>query len=462
MNHSCKYHPGTPALWFCPHDGVYLCQQCVAGEHGNLSEANCLLCDNALECADADEQPPFSQALDRAFGQLLSPVFLGVMAIWAVVAAVVPPVPALLIVAVFGGLPLQRVVSESIALQGRPARRAGKNAPQWACLGDFSGWPITVLQMVPLWLGMAATAGLMLLESPLAAVLVGGVMMALVPALWLAQQVQGAHPRSYTHALFILLSSAKDYALLAGVAALGWMLVVAVSMIAVDLLPAFLAQAATALTAGYWCALLGVLTGALLARYAREWDVDVIGVRRVTEPEAIRRKKTQLRAGRFDVALKAVQRVVNGKKSTVDDWRLYDRLLGIMGKDADRAAMGPVYLDKLIHAEQWRDVQAVIDRLQQQEAGWLPSDAGLRLVIAKGLWQQNPKLAVNLLKDLHQSSPEFSGLGEAYILLATVLHEKFQLTGKADQYLKFVEKQCREAKLRQQVSTLREQWAEGV
>ena len=117
------------------------------------------------------------------------------------------------------------------------------------------------------------------------------------------------------------------------------------------------------------------------------------------------------------------------------------------------------YLDVLIRADAWSEALALVARQRKRDPQWLPGAPVLRLALAEGIYEREPKLAVGLLKDLHDKHPDFADLGEAYLLLAKVLAEQFGLAGKAEQYLRFVESHCRDARLRQKVAECRDTWA---
>ena len=91
VNRYCKYHPGTQALWYCSHDGLHLCQQCVDGRNDSLIEARCLLCNQELESSEQGQGGPLWRQLDRYLRYPFTPVLLPVLLVWALLAALVPP-----------------------------------------------------------------------------------------------------------------------------------------------------------------------------------------------------------------------------------------------------------------------------------------------------------------------------------------------------------------------------------
>jgi len=458
VNHPCKYHPATEALWFCRHDGLFLCQQCVDGREDNLVEARCLLCNQDVEATGQSGGGPLWQQLERCLRLPFTPVLLPVLLVWGLVAALIPPVPELLALTLLGGVPAFGFGQAIMAARTHPRRgRAVVAVPGWDALSSGQGWKGALLQAAPALLVMLMAGAVMWFFSVPAGLVMGALLLLLVPALWLAIQVQGAEPGSYAAAPAYLVSVPRDYAVAAGLASLGGLLVVAVLLVAVDVMPSPLVQGLGGVLAAVWWLSLAALCGEMLGRHGRLWGINT-GSARVTTPLAARRQNVQLCAGRYDKVLLSTAKVVKTKKATVADWQRLDRLLQVLGREDERQANAEPYLDALVSAENWSAARQLIAEQQQRQPQWLPGDPGLRLVLARGLYDVDPKLVVNLLKEMHERHPEFSELGNAYLLLARALAEKFGLGGKAEQYLRFVESHCRDARLRQQVAEYRAAW----
>ena len=457
MNRYCKYHPGTEALWYCSHDGLHLCQQCVEGREGSLTDARCLLCNQEVESSEQGPAGPLWRQLDRYFRYPFTPVLLPVLLLWAVLAALVPPLPVMVPVALLGGLPAWGFARAIMTLRSHPAKARKISVPGWDCLSDMAGWKAALLQAVPPLLVMVPAGFVLVMVSVPAGLLTGALGLLLVPALWLAIQVQGAEPGSYAAALAYVFSAPRDYAVAALLASLGWLLGVGLVAVAVDVMPLPLAQGAAGALAALWWLALACLCGDILARHGRLWGLDQ-GAKKVTAPLEERRQWLQLCAGRFDKVLLSTAKSLKNKKATVTDWQRYDRLLAMTDKDDERRAVAPAYLERLVVSGAWSEALALLARQREAEPAWLPASPSLRLALARGIHEREPKVAVALLKDLHDRHPDFSELGDAYLLLAKILAEQFGLAGKAEQYLRFVESQCRDAKLRKQVVDYREAW----
>ncbi|MCK0153249.1 hypothetical protein MWU49_06030 [Alcanivorax sp. S6407] len=460
MNRFCKYHPGTEALWFCSHDGLFLCQQCVDGQADNYNEARCLVCNQSVEMAGEGAVVPVWQQLDRFVQYPLHLSLLPVLLIWAVIAAAIPPLPVMLVLTVIGGLPAFGFAQAVMASRAQGRRHHQRTRiPAWKDLSSGHGWKGALLQAAPVLLFLVAAVALMIWVSSLAGLVLGAVAMLLVPALWLSIQVRGAQPGAWAAALTYMVSAPRDYLVVAALAVLGWLLSASVVMVVMDVLPAPLTQAVGGALAAYWWLVLAAACAVLLEQHGRLWGLNPGGTR-VTQPLAERRQRVLLCAGRFDKVLLSSAKIVKTKKAGLADWKQYDRLLAIQGKDKERAQQVEPYLDVLVAAGDWPTALQVITEQRQRDSNWLPAGAAIRLTLAQGLYELAPKMVVNLLKDLHQREPDFSGLGEAYLLLARTLGEKFGLSGKAEQYLRFVEHKCQSAKLRMQVNELRQAWAE--
>ena len=446
MNRYCKYHPGAEALWYCSHDGLYLCQQCVDGRNDSLIEARCLLCNQELESSEQGQGGPLWRQLDRYLRYPFAPVLLPLLVLWALLASLVPPLPVMVPVVLLAGLPTWGFARAVMTLRSHPGKARKSSAPGWDCLTDMAGWRAALLQALPALLVMVP-AGL----------LIGAVGLLLVPAFWLAIQAQGSEPGSYAAALTYIFSAPRDYAVAALLASVGWLLGVALVAVAVDVMPLPLAQGLAGALAAVWWLALACLCGDILARHGRLWGLDQ-GGKKVTTSLEERRQRVQLCAGRFDKVLLSTAKTLKSKKATVGDWQRYDRLLDITGRHDERRSAAPTYLEMLVVSGAWTEALALLARQRDVEPTWLPASPSLRLALARGIHEQEPKIAVGLLKDLHDRHPDFSELGDAYLLLAKILAEQFGLAGKAEQYLRFVESQCRDAKLRKQVADYRAAW----
>lgn len=457
VKHYCKYHPGTEALWYCSHDGLHLCQQCVESREGSLTEARCLLCNQELHSTAQGQAGPLWRQLDRYLRYPFAPLLLPVLLVWALLAALVPPLPVLVPVALLGGLPAWGFGRAVMALRSHPGKARKIAVPGWDCLSDMAGWRAAMLQALPVLMVMVPAGFMLVWVSVSAGLLIGALGLFLVPAFWLAIQVQGAQPGSFAAALTYIFSAPRDYLVAGLLASVGWLLGVALVAVAVDVMPLSLAQGVAGALAALWWLALACLCGDILARHGRLWGLDQ-GVRKASAPLEERRQWVQLCAGRFDKVLLSTGKSLTHKGATVADWQRYDRLLEITGREDERRSQAPAYLEKMVLACAWSEALVLLSREREITPGWLPASPSLRLALARGIHEQAPKMAVALLKDLHDRYPDFSELGDAYLLLAKILAEQFGLAGKAEQYLRFVESQCRDAKLRKQVADYRAAW----
>ena len=191
VKHYCKYHPGTEALWYCSHDGLHLCQQCVESREGSLTEARCLLCNQELQSTAQGQGGPLWRQLDRYLRYPFAPLLLPVLLVWALLAALVPPLPVLVPVALLGGLPAWGFGRAVMALRSHPGKVRKIAVPGWDCLSDMAGWRAALLQALPALMVMVPAGFMLVWVSVSAGLLIGALGLFLVPAFWLAIQVQG-------------------------------------------------------------------------------------------------------------------------------------------------------------------------------------------------------------------------------------------------------------------------------
>ncbi|BAP14853.1 hypothetical protein AS19_20020 [Alcanivorax sp. NBRC 101098] len=420
-------------------------------------EARCLLCNHDLLPAVHSQVGPLWQRLGRYLRLPFSLPLLPLLAIWPVLATLLPPLWAMVPVALVAGLPTFVFSAALMTLRASPRKSRKAAFPGWDCLAESASWKSALWQALPASLVIGLAALLMVAVSVPVGLLVAVIGMLLVPALWLAVLVQGAEPGAYAAVGNYIVSAPRDYAVAAGFASLGCVSAVALVGVAVDVLPLPLVQGVAGLLAAWWWLVLAEMCGDIAARHSRLWGLNQ-GGRRVTLPLAERRQRAQLCAGRFDKVLLTTSKIIKTKKATVADWQHHDRLLAVLGKEDERIALAESYLDCLVGAQAWSVALELVARQRHRDSQWVPSAPALRLALAEGVYPRDPKLAVALLKELHQKYPEFADLGEAYLLLAKVLAEAFGLSGKAEQYLRYVESHCRDVRLRQKVADCRLAW----
>mgnify|MGYP000742983381 CR=1 FL=1 len=165
VNRYCKYHPGTQALWYCSHDGLHLCQQCVDGRNDSLIEARCLLCNQELESSEQGQGGPLWRQLDRYLRYPFTPVLLPLLVVWALLASLVPPLPVMVPVVVLAGLPAWGFARAVMALRSHPGKARKSHTPGWDCLSDMAGWKAALLQALPALLVMVPAGFVLVMVS---------------------------------------------------------------------------------------------------------------------------------------------------------------------------------------------------------------------------------------------------------------------------------------------------------
>ena len=449
MKQTCKYHPGTPAQWYCPRDGIAFCDDCVGGE---ADQARSLLSNKPLvPLMPALSRTPFWMILPFFLRYPLAPAAALMLLLAALPLALLSAHPAgWAMAALLWLVPLRYAVQALLSLS-----RGHFSAPPLTALGAPEGWPLTVGMAVI----MAVTIGGPLLLAwqldgrAVWLVLLPG--LALVPSLLLALLRAGALPGALkivhqpwlvlgVHGLAVTAFSVLLGALVAGA---GWMLV--------DLLPRWLAVPLTAWLGGAGFLVLVAVLGYLACQWQEELDIPTPARlrrerrRRHRRPEDERRLQVLLREGRYD-KVKGILRARLDKQP--QSLVLQEQLMQLLFATGDHAAVlaqAEGWLQALLKHDQAFRVADIMRQLRALDEKYRPQDPALCADIA-GLLREagQPRQAVWLLQDLHQRTPEWNGLPQAYLLLARILATDLQWPAKAEQFIRFVESRFRQPQYR--------------
>ncbi|KAF0809107.1 hypothetical protein A167_02169 [Alcanivorax sp. S71-1-4] len=449
MKQTCKYHPGTPAQWYCPRDGIAFCDDCVGGEG---DQARSLLSNKPLvPLMPALSHTPFWMILPFFLRYPLAPAAALMLLLAALPLALLSAHPAgWAMAALLWLVPLRYAVQALLSLS-----RGHFSAPPLTALGAPEGWPLTVGMAVIM---TVTIGGPLLLAWQLDGRAVWLVLLpglALVPSLLLALLRAGALPGALkivhqpwlvlgVHGLAVTAFSVLLGALVAGA---GWMLV--------DLLPRWLAVPLTAWLGGAGFLVLVAVLGYLACQWQEELDIPTPARlrrerrRRHRRPEDERRLQVLLREGRYD-KVKGILRARLDKQP--QSLVLQEQLMQLLFATGDHAAVlaqAEGWLQALLKHDQAFRVADIMRQLRALDEKYRPQDPALCADIA-GLLREagQPRQAVWLLQDLHQRTPEWNGLPQAYLLLARILATDLQWPAKAEQFIRFVESRFRQPQYR--------------
>ena len=449
MKQTCKYHPGTAAQWYCPRDGIAFCDDCVGGEG---EQARSLLSNKSLEpLTPVLARTPFWMILPFFLRYPLAPTAALVLLLAALPLALLSAHPAgWVLAALLWLVPLRYAAQALLALS-----RGHFDAPPLTALAGPEGWPLTVGMAVI----MAVTVGtplllawqvdvralwptllmvLFLLSSVLLSLLRAGSLPAALKIIHQPWLVLGVHGLAMT-ALVMLIG---------GLAA-------AAGLMLADLLPLWLAAPLSGWLGGAAFFVLVAMLGYLACQWQEELDMPTPARlrrerrRRHLRPEDERRLEVLLREGRYD-KVKGILRARLDKQPQA--LALQEQLMQLLFATADHDAVlaqAEGWLLALLKHDQAFRVADIMRQLRTLDEKYRPQDPALCADIA-GLLREagQPRQALWLLQDLHQRAPEWPGLPQAYLLLASILAADLQLPAKAEQFIRFVESRFRQPQFR--------------
>ncbi len=430
----CRYHSRLPSSWYCHACELPLCTTCIPGGDDNFrpGQPRCPHCLTSLDYfGDGQTVQPFWQAAPQLFRYAAAPVLLGMALLSALLSN------TLFLVDLFFFVVLIRyglMIIERLAY------------------GDMTPPPITAAmsgdldlffkQLLVLVLMFAIPASFGLISPTLALALIALVTLA-VPAsiMTLAMTESVLCALNPLYWFRVIWTIGWSYLLLW----LAWSSVTAVPELvaALDVAPAWrgiLIFVADFLS--FYTSVLGyAMMGYLMYEHGRALGLGQRGPRGKSLPddEYVRREilgssHILAQRGRLDEAMESIER---GLRHAPDDLVLHERKFLILRLDPEHRRFEKYsneYLN-LLHTQQrhavmantWLDIVALRPK-------FVPEAAPVRVVIAnmmveRGRWGDAKKLLVNM----HSSDPDFSGLADAYLLLARVYLEGL---GKIDSAVK--------------------------
>ena len=467
MKHTCKYHPGETATWYCPTDGIHFCEDCVASDDSvDGGRARCFVCNKPLKQVGRQiAQDPFWRILSHFIQYPMSRDTMAV-AVLLVLGCVILPVSWIGIgVAVLLGLPLGALavaaVEETVSGRMRPPTyEVLKQSDYYAKGVQF--WILFAAAMVGmgfcfLHFGMIEGAGIALLAwlfltLALVQVIVDGSLLAVlgIPRLINTLAVL---------AVDYLLASLFLFATFIGAA-----IVVSVFY---DLLPNFLGLPVSALILAWFFLMTSHLLGYLICQHSERLgytppsqDDSTVKHRRARRPEEERRQAVLMREGKFDKVVSSYKLKLEKHAGSLSFNEQYEKLLMALGRKEDLLENATPYLSLLLKNEQEYRVIDLVKRYREMEPGFKPGTAQGTWDVAKLLVENGEKkMALNMLLDLHKRAPTWPGLVEAYLFVATLLKQDFNLSGKAEQYIRFVETRFRDPKSQKLAQECRQELA---
>lgn len=466
MKQTCKYHPNEQATWYDGEAGILFCDTCVASDDASdEGTARSFLSNKPLQQVGRRvAQDPFWTILSHFIEYPLVRDPLLVMAAVAVALVLLPGGLIGIGIAVAMGLLLGgygAVVVEQSA-------EGMMKAPPYQSLLKADNWPMGV----QLWLlfaagGVASGYGYIsygMLQGSLLSLAIW----LLLPALLIQTFVTGNlglalfAPQKWLHTLMVM---PLEYIVMVGVMFFLHTASATFASIAYDLLPGFLSWSVAGLIIGWLWLVTAHLCGYLVCRYqkglgyeSQQLNEQVKRRRRSRRPEEERRQAVLLREGRFDKILAGYKAQLEKQQNSLPFCEQYDRLLEVFGRHEAQLEFADQYLQVLMANNMMTQAMDLVRRCRERHAGFTPATVQTSWEMAQLFAEQGePKLAVQMLQDIHKRAPTWPGIAEAYLFLATLLARDFKKPEKAEQYIRFVEGRYRDNKSREKAEACRQE-----
>lgn len=460
MKQRCKYHPGAEAKWYCPHDGIALCDECVGGDDPEGRVARCLVCNKSLQqVLPLLRQTPFWQVLPHF---MRYPLNLSALLLMLAVA-----LPLLLTGFTWLTAAVLLVAGMALGRYGEAALMAAMegdlNRPALSVLADAEGWPNAVPRWLLFSLALVSTAAALHYLGMAVASLTVALWALLLPSLFIALTAFANPGKALARVHAAPLVLGRHYLQLVLAFLVAGLLALFAVLVLQDLLAGWLAAPLAMLLAGWLYLFICHLSGYLCCQYQDELQLPTQGRQRAARrrrnrrPEDERRLMVLLREGRYDKVRAMLEKQLLKTPQVLALNEQYMKLLQAMADDKAVLAAAENYLQALIKAEQRFRIPELVREFRRLDSGFRPAAPDICYRVAEALDEAgDAKLAVWMLQDLHQRAPDWHGVAEAYIFMARVLAEKLDAPAKGLQYLKFVEQRYRMPKVREQVRVCRE------
>lgn len=138
----------------------------------------------------------------------------------------------------------------------------------------------------------------------------------------------------------------------------------------------------------------------------------------------------------------AVNELVTLVRNSPSDTEVRERLLKLArltGNIPLHAEQGQAYISYLLGEKRLAQAAKVFQASYEYDKAFRPAKPAQRLELAEFLRQNNqPRMALALVNNLHKDFPNFEGIPDAYLMVAQLLCEKFNEDVRARQVLEFI------------------------
>lgn len=441
MNY-CKYHPLSGATYHCHNCTTFLCDRCV---DDSQRDRRCFCCATPLESLGSGSTvPPFWRRLPEAFRYPLNSSSLSLIIGMALLTLVVSLMPFFAYITVILYLfAAGSVMKYSFTCLERTALGDMK-APD--VMEAYEGGIKLLRQLIFMALilgGIVVAAGYYLGMTG------GGILLGILVCIYPAMLIRFAITQS-------LLSALNPLGALSMITAIGLpygllmaFLLIMVSSVAVlqgiigSVVPA-VSHLLQGIISNYYTVVMFHLMGYMLFQYQTQ-----LGYSARMDDENESRPDMELLSAKLDVLLKEglYEQLVAGFyqafKQFPQEASFYDRYYDFLcacKKPQLLKDFGGLYLQFWLTKKRFDKLTVIYKQILSITPDFVLHDPGVRMQIAQQLqYQGDNKQAIKLLNGMHKLYPEFSGLGEAYAVLAKALEQTPGMQAQAEKCLLWIE-----------------------
>jgi len=159
----------------------------------------------------------------------------------------------------------------------------------------------------------------------------------------------------------------------------------------------------------------------------------------ITASPELRAIEILLHEGKHDQAIKQLQLLIKANPSDIEARERMLKLVRLTGHELIHTEQAQECISYLIGENKMAHAARIFESAYEFDKQFRPAKAVERLEMAKYLRQNNQgKLAMAILDNLHRDFPSFERVPEAYLIVAQLLAEKFNDDERAMQVLEFV------------------------
>ncbi len=448
----CKYHPLEPALWYNPRTHVPYCERCVDSSESaaGFGTAVCFLTGEELQyLGGANTAQPFWDRLGLFFrfplhrNSLLMLVFF-VLLTWGVLASLeLSLLPVLLV----GGLFLLACVTRYGFLIIEHSASGRFEPPSLTEALSGSGLDVLFQQVIM----QVVFVGFVFLVGKLNSAFLDVVAQATVLFVWPASMMLLATEKSVTLAVspsaiwHFIRSIGWAYLLLYGFlflligAQTAFYGIFAHEVAPLAFIPVFVAITLYFMMVSYH------LMGYVVFQYQAEIgfvaeDQLARQKRRITADPVHKKVDLLVKEGQYEKAVSTLNHAINQQKRNLNYHEKLSRLLRATQDREQALAHGQHFLTLLNEIGDISRIYFLYSDLQKIDQHFLPDDPDVCLCLAHQMYQRGKyKQTCQLMLNMHKRAPRYQRIPEAYLLMARALMDGFENKQKAVQYLRYIQ-----------------------